>query len=30
MTKLPNFKDACINDHKFTLKTFDTYVAEIN
>ena len=30
LTKLPDFKDVCINDHKFTLKTFDTYVTEIN
>ena len=30
LTKLPDFKDTCVNDHKFTLKTFDTYVTEIN
>lgn len=29
LTKLPDFKDTCLNEHKFTLNTFDTYVTEI-
>ena len=29
LTKLPEFKDTCLNEHKFTVKTFDTYVVEI-
>lgn len=29
LTKLPDFKDTCLNEHKFTVKTFDTYVVEI-
>ena len=29
LTKLPDFKDTCLNEHKFTTKTFDTYVTEV-
>lgn len=28
LTRLPDFKDTCLNEHKFTVKTFDTYVTE--
>lgn len=30
LTKLPDFKETCLNSHKFTEKTFDTLVTEIN
>lgn len=30
LTKLDDFKDTCLNEHKFTPQTFDTYVTEIH